>query len=159
MQVDWLRKDRVAARAHEWNSTIGDSLINDLSRSGWDIPTAVNDPDLWQSIHALNTSDWLTASYFFNAENSPTLNRIRRARKTLFHWIATHRLNPLYRVADRFRQDRSEWQGQLQRAYQFGKLPAYGPSGGEGNTASSPYASKSEVIAHGRNLTRLIPTF
>lgn len=159
MQVNWLRKDRVALRAHQWKLTLGDTLIRDLSSSEWDISSATHDSDLWQLIHALNTSDWLTASYFLNAGNSNTLSLIRGARNTLFYWMATHNLDPLYRAADQFRRDRSEWQGQLQEAYQFGKLPAYGPSGGEESTVSSPYASRSGVVAHGRNLTRLIPIF
>ncbi|MDG2208012.1 MAG: hypothetical protein P8K78_08925 [Pirellulales bacterium] len=159
MQFNSLRKDRVATAAHRQKLTIGDTLVTDLVRQGDEVATDSDDPDFWQFIHALNSSDWITAAYYLHGGQSKTLQRARTRRDSLLHSMTQRNLDPLYRAADRFHQDRSEWQDQLQQAYQFGKLPAYGPRVVDGKTAAVPYASRSDVAVHGRNLTRLIPVF
>jgi hypothetical protein len=159
MQVNRVQKDRVAQRAHAWNLMIGDTLVSDLTRQGLDIPPESTDPEFCQFIHALNTSDWVTAAYFLHGGESSTIEQVRSRNNLLCSSMAHHNLDPLYHAADRFRQDRSEWQEQLQQAYQFGKLPAFGPRVVAGKTAAAPYAANAEVVEHGRKLTRLIPIF
>ena len=159
MQVNRVRNERIAQNAHLWNSTLGNTLIKDLSNRRWDLPTQSQDPEFWNFIHALNTSDWIAAAYFLFAGKSQILQRTCGTDGTLCFWMAKRYLDPLYQAADRFGQDRKEWQGQLQEAYQFGKLPADGPSVAEGESVAIPYVSKQGVVQHGRNLTRLIPIF
>jgi len=159
MQFNSLQKDRVATAAHRQKLTIGDTLVTDFVRLENEVATETEDQDFWQFIHALNSSDWITAAYYLHGGQSQTLQRARTRPDSLLHSMAQRNLDPLYQAADRFHQDRSEWQDQLQQAYQFGKLPVYGPRVVDGKNTTVPYASRSDVIVHGRNLTRLIPVF
>ena len=77
MQFNSLRKDRVATAAHRKKLTIGDTLVTDLVRQGDEVATDSDDPDLWQFIHALNSSDWITAAYYLRGGQSQTLQRAR----------------------------------------------------------------------------------
>ena len=159
MSLYRFRRDRIARNAHAWKLTIGETLIEDLSRRKWNNATKRTDSIFFQFIHALNTSDWLRAAYILQSGKSVTLENARSSSNLLLASMVNQILEPLFYAADRFQRDRSEWQADLQQAYQFGTLPAYGPRIVDGQSVTSPYAARTEVVEHGRNLTRLIPTF
>ena len=154
-----FRRDRIARNAHAWKLTIGETLIEDLSRRKWNNATERTDSIFFQFIHALNTSDWLTAAYILQSGGSITLEKARSSSNLLLAFMVKQSLEPLFYAADRFHRDRVEWQGDLQQAYQFGTLPVYGPRIVDGRSVTSSYADDADVVEHGRNLTRLIPTF
>ncbi len=162
--------DLLARYAHASRLTLGDAILQDLQskrgqskrgQSKRDGGTANQKADVhFQNfIHVLNMNDWLGAAYFLYAGDSQTLQRLVQEENRLLAHLGNNYLALLYAAAEHFDKDRNEWRGQLQEAYQFGTLPAYGPTVINGTPVKAPYIFKSGVAQHGRNLISLMPIF
>ena len=152
--------DPLARYAHASNLTLGNAILRELQSKGAEIPPKHKDAvEFHNFIHALNTNDWLAAAYFLHAGNSPTLRKLVEQGNSLVAHLGNSHLALLYQAANGFDKDRDQWRGQLQEIYQFGKLPAYGPSIVNGNPVDAPYIFKAGVAKHGQNLTSLMPIF
>lgn len=152
--------DPLARHAHAFQLTLGNAILQELQTKNIRIPqNKKEDPQFSNFIHALNTNDWLAAAYFLSTGESSTLQRLLKQENTLLAHLGKRHLTVLFQAAESFYQDRDAWRGQLQEAYLFGTLPAYGPTVVDGNPVNAPYIFKAGVAKHGRNLTSLIPVF